>query len=180
MASSNKTFALNDAEIAQAENLLARLEPGFLPFPLFLQIYRLAPAPTLDAIPLRRNSSGGIEVLLLRRPPDDPIWPNLWHNPGTVLRANDSYESAMDRLLNDELQGARITKDPVFVANLFNQSKRGAEIILIHRIEIEGLAPVGTFWPVDKLPKDIIDSEIAIINKASQHYRLQKNSQALD
>jgi hypothetical protein len=172
MANSDKTFALNDEEITQAESLLARLEPGFLPFPLFLQIYRLTPAPTMDTIPLRRNSNGDIEVLLLRRPPDDPIWPNLWHNPGTVLRASDTYESALDRLLNDELQGARIVKDPVFVANIFNQSKRGTEVILIYRIEIKGPTPVGTFWPIDKLPKDIIDSEIAVIKTASQHYEL--------
>lgn len=167
----DKSFGLSEAEIAQATELLARLEPGFLPYSLFLQVYRLTPAPVLQVIPFRHDERGGIEVLLIRRPPDDPLFANLWHNPGTVIRSTDTLKSTIDRLLNDELYKIRVTSGPHFVSNKFHRSPRGAEIVQIYWIEAEEPVPTGMYWPVHNLPKDMLTTEIPIIETAGAHYK---------
>ncbi|HWZ65486.1 MAG TPA: hypothetical protein VNX65_01665 [Patescibacteria group bacterium] len=170
MANPKKTFNLSDAEIAQTEQLLSRLEPGYIPHALFMEFYRLTPAPIMQIIPLRRDSNGDIEVLMIQRAPDEPFLPNIWHNPGTVLRANDTYETSVSRLLDDELQGVKVTKGPIFATNLFHQSPRGSEIVQLYWIEID--KPMyGTFWPLDKLPKYILESEIPVIHEAVKYYK---------
>jgi ADP-ribose pyrophosphatase YjhB (NUDIX family) len=172
------SFKLNDAEIAQAEQLLGRLEPGFMPFPLFLQIYRLTPSPSLEFIPFRRDKQGSLEVLLLQRPADDPIWPGEWHNPGRVLRAGETFESATASLLHEELQAATISLGPTLVTNLIHQSRRGTEASLIYWIELVEPVPCGTFWPLNALPENVITSEIAVIRTAADHYEQAQQSNA--
>lgn len=168
----SKTFGLSEDEVQQAVALLSKLEPGFLPLELFWQVYRLTPAPTLQIIPLRRTSRGIVEVQLIRRPADDPLWPGLWHNPGTVLRATDTFGSAANRLFDDELGGFGTAEDLIFVENLFNKSTRGTEVVLLYRMDGEDGEPAeGAFFPVDDLPKDIIESEIALIRRAAADFK---------
>jgi hypothetical protein len=166
----DKTFGLNEAEIAQAVALLARLEPGYLPYPLFLQFYRLTPAPTMELIPFRRGIDGALEVLLVRRLPDDPLWPNMWHNPGVTIRANDTHKIAMERIFRDDLQGLQATKGPVFAQNLFVYCERGTDVMQVYWVEVTGEAVTGTFWPMQQLPADIITSESDVIQQAAAHY----------
>lgn len=163
------SFKLNDTEIEQCTDLLSRLDPGYLPFSLFLQVYRLTPAPVLQIVFIRPTKKGP-EVLLLQRPDDDVLWPSLWHNPGTVFRANDTFDRAKLRLLNDELGGTEITKDLVFVGNIFNHSDRGLEIVQTYWVAITGPVKKGVFWPEGGLPEQSIESDMVITKKALEHY----------
>lgn len=165
-------FGLNETEIKQTVELLSKLEPGYLPFDIFLQVYRLTPSPTLQIIPLRRSAEGNVEVQLIRRAADDPLWPNLWHNPGTVLRATDTFGGACNRLFDDELGGFGTAEDLVLVENTFNKSTRGAEVILLYRMDGEDGEPAeGKFFAVDDLPTDIITSEIPLIKLAAADFK---------
>lgn len=168
----SQTFGLSESEIKQTVSLLSKLEPGYLPFELFLEVYRLTPAPTLQIIPLRRNPEGKIEVQLIQRPADDPLWPNLWHNPGTVLRATDTFGSACNRLFDDELGGFGTAEDLAFVDNTLSKSDRGTEAIMLYRIEAEDGEPSeGKFFPADDLPTNIIASEVPHIKRAVADFK---------
>ena len=69
--------------------LLKQIEPGFLNFDVFIQIARLVVLSIIEFVPLRIKGDK-IEVLLLSRGGDDPIWPNELHVPGTVIRPTEN------------------------------------------------------------------------------------------
>lgn len=126
---------------------------------------------TIEMVPLRRTTNGEVEVLLVQREADDPYWPNMYHVPGTVLRASDaagSYEDAFKRILQGELQGTATSGQPQHLKDLFHQVKRGRELALVHYIAISDEPVVGTFYPVSALPDTIVDHQIAFIQEAAQ------------
>src|ERR1700722_3027250 len=107
---SNKEARLNETELTVVVESLKKLEPGFLPYPLFQEMARLIALPIVDVVPVRRGQNGRIEVLLTQRKSYDAFWPNMWHNPGTVVRATDEdsdYVDAARRVFRDELDVAQ-------------------------------------------------------------------------
>src|SRR4051812_41643916 len=170
---------MTDDEVKQVASLLAKFEPGFLPYPVFEQIARLVALPIIEFVPLRRHE-GKVEVLLIARPDDDPLWPGLLHTPGTVIRATDLNKdkqenwSAFERILQDELEGTEVGS-PHYVGSIFHESKRGAEQAQLYWIEVTGDPKVGEFYPVDALPPSLIESQEAFISAASENYRSNKH-----
>lgn len=122
-------------EEAVTANYLASLEPGFLPRPVFDQVARLTVMPTVEVAYVRepQTKTGGPEVYLTQRPPDDPIWANQWHIPGSVIRGSDEvrhehdYDEAAARATREigdvEPDGALVPYDVVRRRGL-----RGSEI----------------------------------------------------
>ena len=164
---------LTSEEISTLEILISRLEPGFLPTPIFLQVVRLVVTPTVEMVPFRKTQEGTIQVLLTKRDKDDPNWPGMYHVPGSVLRATDaklSFRDAFDRILNGEIKGIHVLTGPIFVQYLFHQVKRGAELPMIHWIEVQGEIPEGTYFDIEKLPENIIDHHPLLIKKALEHF----------
>lgn len=166
---------MTEEGIIQTAHLLAKLQPGFLPYPIFEQIARLVALPIVEFVPLRKHE-GNIEVLLIARPDDDPLWPGLLHTPGTVIRATDLNEGkqenwpAFERILKDELEGTKVSS-PHYVGSIFHESKRGAEQAQLYWVEVQGEPKVGRFYPVDKLPPSLIDSQVTFIKEATKHYQ---------
>lgn len=106
---------MNKAAEKQLAALLSSMEPGFLPYDIFVQIARLVVLSIIEFVPLRKNKNGNIEVLLLSRGMDDPIWPGELHTPGTVVRPTDTQGGmylAFERILDDELKGAKVSAPP--------------------------------------------------------------------
>ena len=165
---------MSDEDIKQTADLLAKFNPGFLPYPVFEQIARLVALPIVEFIPLRLNGDV-VEVLLIERPANDPFWPGMLHTPGTVIRATDLSEGkqenwpAFDRILNDELQGTKVGP-PHYVGSIFHRSKRGAEQAQLYWVEVKGEPSVGNFYPVDELPDGLIESQVAFIKEASSKF----------
>lgn len=165
--------ALSSEEIYAAERLLSQLEPGFLPMPIFSQVVRLLVTPTVEMVPLRKTKKGTVQVLLIKRDDDDPNWPGQYHVPGSVIRATDvklSFQDAFDRIINGEIKGINVVRGPIFVQHLFHQVKRGAELPMIHWIEVNGEITGGTYFDLDKLPENIVDHHPLIIRKALEHF----------
>jgi ADP-ribose pyrophosphatase YjhB (NUDIX family) len=54
------------------------------------------------ALAIRRAGSPG-ELLLVRRPPDDPDLPDAWGLPAATLRAGESWEDAVGRAASGKL-----------------------------------------------------------------------------
>lgn len=152
--------------------LLKKLEPGFLPYEIFVQIARLAVLPIIEFVPLRLNNTGAAEVLLLSRSEDDPIWPGELHTPGTVVRPTDTEGQiylAFERITKYELQGTEISQ-PYFVGSILHKSKRGTEQAQIFWVEVIGEPKTGTFYPVNELPPNTIGSQVAFIKQATESY----------
>jgi len=165
---------LSQDEIAQTVRLLQRLTPGFLPFDIFHQVARLVALPIVEVVPLRRTAAGQVEVLLLERPADDPVWPSMLHTPGTVVRATDtpgSFDDPLQRILQSELAGTPTGK-PVFVQSLLHHQARGAEVSQIFWVEVMGEPTVGQFYPADALPATVVQTQVPFILDAVDKFRL--------
>jgi hypothetical protein len=166
---------MSDEEIKQAAELLAKFEPGFLPYPVFEQIARLVALPIVEFIPLRHND-GETEVLLIERPADDQFWPGMLHTPGTVIRATDHSEGkqenwpAFSRILEDELKGTTVSP-PHYVGSIFHRSKRGVEQAQLYWVEVLDEPRVGKFYPIEDLPKELMESQRSFIREAAKHFR---------
>ncbi len=156
-------------DIQLAADILSKLEPGFLPLPIFHEIMRLTMTPILEVVPLRRKEKG-IEILLLKRADNDPIWPNMLHTPGTVLRSTDTLDSAFSRLLKTELGGVK-SSQPVFVTNTLHHSGRGMEASLIYFINIESKVVAGQFYDINQLPDSLVKTQLDFIPIAIEAYK---------
>jgi len=162
-------------EIKQTASLLGKLTPGFLPLPIFEQIARIVALPIVELIPLQKQGEE-VSVLLLQRPPDDPLWAGMWHTPGTVLRAtdlytsDDTYWSPFRRLVHDELKDTQIGK-PFFVGSMLHESKRGVEQAQIYWTEVVGEPKAGTLFASSQLPENVIASQRTFIEEAVASFR---------
>lgn len=164
---------MNKTEEKQLVSLLSALKPGFLPYDVFVEIARLVVLSIIEFVPLRLNSRGEPEVLLLSRGDDDPIWPDALHTPGTVVRPTDTEGKiylAFERILKDELKGTA-TSAPHYVGSNLHKSKRGMEQAQIYWVEVLGEPKIGQFYAADNLPANIMESQVAFIKHAVQNYK---------
>jgi hypothetical protein len=168
------------AEIHQAASILARLGPGFLPFDIFSQVARLCVMPILELVPLRRNHAGQLEILLFKRPGNDPHWANGLHTPGTVIRATDvghELDAALIRLYDEDLT-FRPKVEPIFVGTMFYKAARGSEFSTISYIDLSGMeTPAGTWHLYDQLPGDAIPIQRDFIARAVQMFITKESEQ---
>ena len=165
---------MNDELIGKTAELLKMLEPCFLPYPIFEQVARLIALPIIEFIPFKKTDEG-IKVLLLRRPENDPIWPNELHTPGTVIRATDigigeSIWRPFERILNDELLGTHVSK-PHFVGSIMHQSRRGTEQAQIYWLEILDDPKIGELHSLDHLPKEFLESQRNFVFQAAESFK---------
>jgi hypothetical protein len=171
---------MTDEEIKKTAELLSSLEPGFLPYTIFLQVARLVVLPIVEFIPLRLNNNK-MEVLLIARDQDDPFWPGMLHTPGTVIRSSDEvFEnsnnvSAYKRIIEEELKSTRVS-EPHYVGSIFHRSKRGTEQAQLYWVEVIGENIVGEYYPVDELPDNLISDQIDFIKQSSEAFKKEKAS----
>jgi hypothetical protein len=171
---------MTDEEIQRTAELLKKLKPGLMPYPIFKQVARIAALPVVEIVPLIRSESG-VEVLLIDRGPNDPLWPNMLHTPGTIIRADDINTGerhnwqAFERIMHDELKDTEVGT-PYYVGSMLHQSKRGAEQAQLYWVEVTGVNKVGDYYPVSSLPESLINSQTTFIKLAgtsfAEHKRL--------
>lgn len=160
----------------QIAEQLKDIPAGFLQQDLFNQIARLGVLSYIELLVYRMND-GQVEVLLTRRAPDDKFWPNMYHNPGTVLRPNDStmsFTSAINRLIKDEYANQAINNGPYFAGLWFDQLERGKGLGIIAWTELDS-CPVGSFYPINQLPEAMIKGQANYIQKAARQYKDYKD-----
>lgn len=155
-----------DEQIQDTAKTLSKLTPGYLPKPIFEQVARLWVTPIVELVPLRKRGEA-TEVLLLKRPDDDPNWPGMLHTPGTVLRSTDTefgIDNALQRIFTDEL-GVTPASQPVFNNTVFHKVNRGSELASVYFVDM-GSAPksTGQWYNAESLPDNIVDTQIGFIN----------------
>jgi hypothetical protein len=162
---------LSETEIEQLTLLLKKLEPGFLPYDIFMQIARLTVLSIIEFVPMRMRDDK-VEVLLLSRGDDDPLWPNELHVPGTVIRPTDTEGNiykAFERILKDELNGTE-TSHPYYVGSNLHPSKRGMEQAQIYWVEVTGEPKIGKFHNAEALPPNVMESQLNFIKLAAKKF----------
>lgn len=168
----DKTTKLSEGELNTLVELLKKVEPGFLPFDLFLQIARLTVLSIIELVPMKILDDR-LQVLLIPREDGDAIWPGMLHTPGTVLRPTDvqhGLQVAFERIRKDELGEIKITK-PIFVQSLLHQSRRGVEQSQIFLTEVESEPKVGRFYDIDQLPENLVDSQRKFVRNVANYYK---------
>lgn len=157
----------SNTELKNVASILHQLTPGTLPFEIFHEVARLGVFPIVEVVPLRLTADKQVEILLIQREADDPVWPDQLHVPGTVVRASDtvgSYADAFTRVAT-ELRDTQI-KDPVFVQNILHHSGRGMESSQIYWVEVTGEPKTGAFYNTESLPKNLVQSQLDFIPHA--------------
>lgn len=162
---------LSEHDTLMAAALLSRLPPGRQPLPIFTQIARIRRLPSTELVVFEPDKSRP-RVLLTRRKPDDPFWPNSWHIPGVVHDAADpGLDDVLDRLVRAEFEGLETTP-PALFKRYFRTTERGPEDITAYLARAIGEPAVGQYFKVDELPEDIIKAHPPLIYEASEALRL--------
>ena len=157
--------------------LLNTLEPGFLPYDIFIAIARLVVLPAVEFIPLR-IVDGRVQVFLIRRPTNDP-WPNKLHTPGTVLRPTDtSLEDACKRLLSDEfgITDSQSVQLHFIGCGLQADNDRGSGLCIEHILELQEVPTTGEYYDVESLPDDFIEFQKPMVQRAVAKFIQLKQS----
>ena len=78
-------------------------------------------------------------------------------------------KNAMSRLLNGELGGVK--GQPTYVTTILHHSGRGMEAAQVYRLDVSEMAiEPGSFYNVNALPANFIDSQHDFIALAAEHY----------
>lgn len=163
---------LQSEEISKTKNTLSQLEPGRLPFDIFTEVCRLTVTPVLEIVCFRRDNTGKIEVALLKRPADDPNWPNMYHVPGGVITPTDSdtgLEGVVDRICTEKLSVKGVGR-PKFIMNDLCKVKRGVELAVVFAIKVEGEVAGAQFYDINILPNNLIEGHNTFISQAMKLY----------
>lgn len=151
---------LSTREICQALN---KLQPGFLPSDIFYAISRLTVLTAAEMVPLRRRMDGGFDVLLTRRPDDDPFFAGLMHCPGQIFRPGDSLASRPREVLRVELPNTQILSEPVVIPDSYIYDYgRGPVIERVHYVMV-GDSSDGEFYDVNHLPDNLLQGHEYLI-----------------
>jgi len=178
--SNHQNNLTNKKSVARAAEILSSLEPGFLPKPIFEQFTRLCVTPIIELVPFRLNSKGDIEILLKKRPKNDPDWPDMLHTPGTVLRAtniDDGIENALKRIATDELKIHKIPTPSLTGPPLFHRVNRGVELASIYYVDLSNVKVEGDWHEVNNLPDRIVSTQIEFINIALEKFKKEVNNE---
>lgn len=174
------SMSLNKEDDDKAKHtaaLLSEFTPGFLPYPVFEQVARLVALPIIEFIPIK-STGDDIQVLLIRRPADDPLWANELHTPGTVIRATDigvgkHIWRPFERILEDELGGTAVG-DPHYVGSIMHKSRRGTEQAQIYWVELIGEPHTGELYSINELPSNFMESQKNFVFKAVENYKARQ------
>ena len=151
---------LSTRELCQA---LDKLQPGFLPSGVFYSISRLTVLTAAEMVPLRRRADGGFDVLLTRRPDDDPFFARLMHCPGQIFRPGDSLASRPREVLRVELPNTQILSEPAAIPDSWVYDYgRGPVIERVHYVMV-GDSTDGDFYDVNHLPADLLQGHDHLI-----------------
>lgn len=161
-------------EILQASEILSRLPEGQpLSRILFTEIARLVVTPIIEFVPIKIIDDR-IQILLIPRETDDPLWPSMLHTPGIAFRPSDTgFEEPFKRLLNGELGDVEVLSID-YAGIQLHQSERGNELKHIFYGEINE-SSLGTYYPVDALPSNIITSQLSMIGAVVSEYATKKH-----
>lgn len=140
-----------------------------LPTEIFNQFQKVFGGTSLEVVPIRYDTDGKIEVFMLKRPADDPYWPDRFHVPGTMVFAWDWFEGnglkkPWQRI--EDKEKIPTSKGVLMeVETKLLDTKRGLETALVNNLVFSGPVSVdgGEWFKIDELPKNLVDHHRVIL-----------------
>jgi len=176
------TDGLTPEEDEKLAILLERCK-GRISTPVFTELARMIPQPIVEVVIFRKRN-GILETLLIPRPKDDIVWPNMLHTPGSAIRTSDfertdqsPLNGAFERIQNNEIHN-QFSYTPVFVDRLYRKGDRGCEVAEIYFTEISETQEDNYNWsPIDQLSQNPIFIQIQLehIKLAAEKYQNKKS-----
>lgn len=153
---------------SRTAKLLGQIDPRQpLGTELFDSIAKLSVSVAIETVSFRIEN-GKIEVYLTQRSPIDTAYPNQWHCPGSFIRPGEEISDVLQRL--EKKETGIIFKGANHIATVNNPAEtRGHIVQLIHLCEICGQGR-GKWFPLDQLPKNIVEQHRIIIQKALAYF----------
>ncbi len=169
-------MALTELENQTLVTLLGKLE-----WPVALNVFfALAEKTIFPGVDLALITEQK-EILLHRRPANDPYFAGLWHLTGAIVMPGQTALSTFEkRVLKPDLGGIKLKGEPMFITARDilmgppgpNHSPRGQEIYRLYQYvlwkEEKALVPVGAdmqFFPLDAVPSEFIQHQLPSIEK---------------
>lgn len=150
---------------------LQELKPGFLPRDIFFAVERLVVWASVEVVPVRKYH-GKVQVLMLKRPQDDPFWAGTVHTPGTMIRPTDeAIEVSLNRVFIEELMSLKIKKGPTLVCPYLHDAKRGIHLALVYWVELVGRPQRGRWYDAEHLPQNQMECIKGFNDLAIRAYR---------
>ncbi len=114
-----------------------------------------------------RIVDGEINILLTKRLPEDEIWPGEpYHLPGTTKRGKENREEALARLVEGEVKGNHLSQIHKAGEIDIPTARAATETALIYWTRGMGEPKVGEYFPIHRLPENIIDHHKKLIEIA--------------
>lgn len=165
-------------------SILNKWKGGPLSDRLFTSVSKLTPQVSVITTIFRKRGDI-IETLLLPRPSDDPLWPNMLNLPGKMFRAMDfervdgnPMNGPLKRIQNDEL---KIKFESVkFIDLVFQNIARGHIVVLLHIGELSDNQEDKSDWvwaDVTRLKElnNFLETETSAIEVGLKHYLASSN-----
>ena len=179
------TEGLTVEQDIQLRTLLSEWTGGPISTPVFTELARMIPQPIVEVVVFRKNGDT-LETLLIPRPPDDIVWPGMYHNPGAAIRTSDfnredsdALNGVFERIENGEIKSSFAYR-PVFVGLHNRMSVRGPEAAQIYFAQIsrEPLDSISNVWyPVGELEQNekFIQGQLTHIRMAAERFNQKGN-----
>lgn len=165
---------LNSAEEKQLVKLLRKIEPGFYPLDVFWEFQRLTKQTAVEIIPLVKTEEE-IKIYMIQRESDDKFWPSLWHTPGCIIRPTDKIETAINRVLEEELNSPQLIIKPTYVDTIAGDSPRGDFLgyLMYTLMKTEPKVKNGRSFALDSIPDNIINLQKDFISHVLEAFKLE-------
>lgn len=178
------TEGLTLEEDRRLADLLKKLSKGPISTPVYTEIARIIPQSIVEVVIFRENNNT-IETLLIPRPKDDIVWPNMLHTPGSAIRRSDFYRpdqnplnGVFERIKNKEIS-SEFAFSPKYVSRLYRNADRGPEVADIYFTELSKDSDTDSYiWcPIDQLSNNprFIQHQLEHVLLAAQQYQQYKN-----
>jgi ADP-ribose pyrophosphatase YjhB (NUDIX family) len=150
---------MTNAENAELVRLLTKLaselQNNMAMWPaVFDALLKITPRTSIETV-IARRQQGMIEVLLTKRPDDDPYFPGQWHSPGSFFRQRETLADVLHRISRREIRAKIIHPQFVTYQNNWNEP-RGHTIGLVHLCQTESEPQEGEFFSLHNLPDNIV------------------------
>lgn len=153
---------------------LLLIRRGRLRLSVFHAVGSVLRMPAVEAV-LLWQFEGRFEVLLSKRPDDDPHFAGQWHSVGGIALLGDSSAgNAAIRIVHREVGWMPDPETFVYEKKrgpYFSRHERGAEAHTVIAVPLPGqgafVAPEGyRFFPVDELPEPMMAHHRVIVGRA--------------
>lgn len=173
------TDGFDSGDDEKVVEILKKWKGGPLSDQLFTSVSKLTPQVSA-IITIFRKRGDIIETLLLPRPSDDPLWPNMLNLPGKMFRGadfervdNNPINGPLERIQDSELKVK--LKSVKLVDLVFQNIVRGHIVVLLHLGELsEDQKDIdGWVWAdVTKLKElpNFLETETSAIEAGLKHY----------